>query len=330
LPHEAPSFAERVNTLPATPAEDLRYRGGYTIPHLSFVNLYVGGDDAWKKEDIDAIDHAIAAAMSDRYLNNVMRQYFNNAEISATELPSHPLVGYRPTVMTQGDVEYCLSYLYDQGYLTQYDLTKTVFNFLLPPGTVLNDESGRRSTLASASQNRRAATVGPTFVAAAMTNGEDDGNLSAIPKADEGDSLSGLGGYHGSIRKGQTSVYYSVDVYSERNSSGKSNGIPVFKESWKNVVATLYHELQEARTDPDVEDVIRNPYAAGAERRLGWTSDRGEECGDYPIDEARQISDIVKEVALADGSGMVPVQLQYSNAVHGPEGPIAEPHPLNR
>jgi hypothetical protein len=37
----------------------------------------------------------------------------------------------------------------------------------------------------------------------------------------------------------------------------------------------------------------------------------------------------VREVPLADGSGTVPVQFQYSNAVHGPEGPIPEPHRLN-
>ena len=35
------------------------------------------------------------------------------------------------------------------------------------------------------------------------------------------------------------------------------NGIPVFDRPWKNVVATLYHELNEARTDADVEDAIR-------------------------------------------------------------------------
>jgi hypothetical protein len=32
------------------------------------------------------------------------------------------------------------------------------------------------------------------------------------------------------------------------------------------------------------------------------------------------------EVPLANGTGYVPVQLQYSNAVHGPEGPIPYPH----
>ena len=329
LPRNVPDGADRVGGAPSTPSEDLKYRGGRTIQYLSFVNLYVGGNSAWQKSDIESIDRAISAAMADKNLNNVMRQYFNNEEITGTELPSHPLVGYTPKVMTQGDVEYCLSYLYDQGYLKQYDLSSTVFNFLLPPGTVLNDEASRQSTLADAGQKNHPRAVGFTFTAASMTGEESN---TVIPKADEGDSTSGLGGYHGSIHKGQKKmpVYYSVDVFSERRADGSANGIPVFKEPWKNEVATLYHELQEARTDPDVEDAIRDPYNPNAERYLGWTSDRGEECGDYPISGSRNISSVVTEVELADGSGKVPVQLQYSNAVHGPEGPIADPHPLPR
>lgn len=322
MPGEVPTISERIGTSPSTPSEDLKYRGGKTIQHLSFVNLYVGGNSAWQKSDIESIDKAISAAMSDRNLNNVMRQYFRNEEITAVELPSHPLVGYTPAIMSQGDVEYSLSYLYDQGYLAQYDLSSTIFNFLLPPGTVLNDDPGRHSTLASSSQRNRFGTTGLEYVTTSIA---DDDSNSIIPKADEGDSTSGLGGYHGSIRKGQSPVYYSVDVYSEHKANGTANGIPVFTESWKNVVATLYHEMQEARTDPDVEDCIRTNNAG----YLGWTSDRGEECGDYPIDAARELKTIVTEVDLADGSGKVPVQFQYSNAVHGPEGPITELHPLN-
>jgi hypothetical protein len=36
---------------------------------------------------------------------------------------------------------------------------------------------------------------------------------------------------------------------------------------------------------------------------------------------------VMKEVPLTDGSGVVPIQLQYSNFAHGPEGPIPSPHP---
>lgn len=325
LPGREPSFGERIPGIGATPSEDLKYRGGHTIPHLEFVNLYVGGDDAWAKNDIESIDHSIAAAMSDRNLNNVMMQYFGNQPISSTARPSHPLNGYRPRTMSQGDIEYCLSYLYDKGFLKGYDHSSTVFNFLLPQGTVLTDDISRSGTLASARPQKN--QVGQIrLTALADEDGDEDEDGSVIPKAEEGDSLSGLGGFHGSIRKNGSPVYYSVNVYSERSANGKANGIPVFKEPWKNVVATLYHELNEARTDPDVGDAIRNPNDPNSERYLGWVSDRGEECGDYPIEEVQQIGTIVREVALTDGSGTVPVQFQYSNAVHGPEGPIPQPH----
>ena len=132
----------------------------------------------------------------------------------------------------------------------------------------------------------------------------------------------GLGGYHGSVhlrrngRRRQT-VYYSVAVYSEG-----SNGIVAFDEPWKNVCATLYHELQEVRTDPDVEDAIRAGHTPAAARLLGWYSPRAGEIGDIPIAETHgDIGLAMKEVPLADGSGTVPVQLLWSNRVGGPEGP---------
>jgi hypothetical protein len=34
----------------------------------------------------------------------------------------------------------------------------------------------------------------------------------------------------------------------------------------------------------------------------------------------------LNNVPLADGTGSVPIQLMWSNAVGGPEGPIAQPH----
>ena len=110
-------------------------------------------------------------------------------------------------------------------------------------------------------------------------------------------------------------VYYAVGVYSEAG-----NGIPVFDQSWKNVVATFYHELNEARTDPDVEDAIRT----GDSTRLGWYSDWGGEIGDIPINEPGTILSLVfHEVELADGSGAVPVQLMWSNKADAPATRIA-------
>jgi hypothetical protein len=132
------------------------------------------------------------------------------------------------------------------------------------------------------------------------------------------DSKHGLGGYHGSVHVNGRERYYSVAVYSEGD-----NGIVAFDEPWKNVCATLYHELQETRTDPDVEDAIRLGSSPNADRLLGWYSPRGGEIGDIPLAESGGRLDIVmREVPLADGSGTVPIQLMWSNAVGGPEGPV--------
>src|SRR5439155_8383945 len=69
-----------------------------------------------------------------------------------------------------------------------------------------------------------------------------------ILKLDGSSSLSGLGGYHGSVhfsRGGQRrTLYYSANVYSAIR-AGRRNGIPFFSNPWKNVVCTLYHELIE-------------------------------------------------------------------------------------
>lgn len=124
----------------------------------------------------------------------------------------------------------------------------------------------------------------------------------------DGDVTSehGLGGYHGSV----AGHYYAVAVYSEG-----TNGIVAFDEPWKNVCATVYHELQEARTDPDVEDAART----GRTSYLGWYSPRGGEIGDIPIAESGgDLSSVMREVPLADGSGTVPVQLMWSNRDSAP------------
>ena len=293
-----PSSSARVPDLPATPQEDLKYRGGRTIRDLSYINLYVGGQDAWDPTDWKSIDKYLAAAMADAHLNNVLVQYFGNKPISSTFKKSFFLSGWRPQFVAKGDLERQLKSLHAGGAFSGYDLPNTCINFLLPRGTVLGDPNGGEQL---ALQSK------------------------AIPMEEAEDSTGGLGGYHGSLHLGATTLYYSTSAYSERLPNGGSNGIPVFDQNWKNVVATMYHELQEFRTDPDVDDAIRDGTSAGT-RYLGWTSDSGLEVGDYPIAAARQLKQVFVEVPLADGRGMVPVQLQYSNAVHGPEGPIPYPH----
>jgi hypothetical protein len=136
------------------------------------------------------------------------------------------------------------------------------------------------------------------------------------------DSKHGLGGYHGSIHTKHGTIYYAVGVYSEG-----TNGIGVFPEGWKNTCAVFYHELCEARTDPDVEDAIRAGNAPHAVNFLGWYSPRGGEIGDIPLEEVgANLTSVMKEVKLARGGKLVPVQLMWSNAVAGPEGPIAHKH----
>ncbi len=106
-------------------------------------------------------------------------------------------------------------------------------------------------------------------------------------------------------------------VYSEGQ-----NGIVALSEPWKNVVATFYHELCEARRDPEDDDVIRS----GNEKQLGWYSNKGGEIGDIPMSLAgAHLERVMVEAPLAKG-GTAPVQLEWSNHVHGPEGPNHHPH----
>ena len=160
----------------------------------------------------------------------------------------------------------------------------------------------------------------PGFQPLAGTEAEHERRLDGVLKLEDdedADSRHGLGGYHGSTHVNGTTVYYAVGVYSEHG-----NGIPAFSQSWKNVVATFYHELNEARTDPDVEDANRT----GDLSKVGWYAnvEHGGEIGDIPMNEAgAHLSLVFKEVDLADGSGAVPVQLMWSNKDDGPASQVA-------
>jgi hypothetical protein len=300
--------------VPPSPSHDLIFHGGHTIQDLVFTNFYVGGSAAWKASDMQSIDKALAAAMSDVGLNNVMSQYFPSGKITSTFRPSQVLTGPPPKVVSQGDVENLALQLFQAGTLNGFDFTSSVFNFMLPSATILNTDTAPTNA-AIASQLEKPLEV-----------------KKGVPAEDEEDSTQGLGGYHGSVHAGSGTnaqiVYYAVGVYSETLPDGTVNGIPVFDQPWKNVVATFYHELNEARTDADVEDAIRAGSDPSATKFLGWTSKQGEECGDYPVAEANPLSQVFQELELTDKSGTVPVQFQYSDAVHGPEGPRATPDPF--
>lgn len=144
-----------------------------------------------------------------------------------------------------------------------------------------------------------------------------------ILKLNGSSSLAGLGGYHGSVhfsRGGQSrTLYYSANVYSAIR-SGRRNGIPFFSTPFKNVVCTLYHELIEFQTDPDVGDAIREQDR----RFIGFNSNRGHEIGDQPL-SANSLDRVFKEVLTLPGPRPTPVQFVFSNAVHGAEGPAEKP-----
>src|SRR5215472_2467366 len=126
--------------IPPTPRHDLHFHGGKTIPNLKFKNFYVGGNSSWQASDIQAIDQALSAAMADQDLNNVMAQYFSQP-ISTGALASEVLAGTPPAVVSQTAVENMVRDLYSNGKLAAFDLTSSVFNFLLPSGTVLNTDT---------------------------------------------------------------------------------------------------------------------------------------------------------------------------------------------
>jgi hypothetical protein len=182
--------------IPPSPDHDLIFNGGRTFANLNFFNFYVGGAESWQVSDMKSIDTALSAAMSDRNLNNVISQYFPpDGQITSNFLGSRVLPGPAPTVVSQGDVEAMVGSMSDSGALDGFDLSSTVFNFMLPSGTILNTDLSP-----TARSLQRTAAI-------------------AIPKDDE-NSTEGLGGYHGSIHPtradGQRTIYYAVGVFSEK------------------------------------------------------------------------------------------------------------------
>jgi hypothetical protein len=278
------------------PSWNLTNFGGPTIAELTFVNRYAGGAAAWSQQDMAHIDGALSSAMSDAGLQTVIAQYFPRP-ITSTMLASAVHDGQMPATVFKDTAESLVQQLHGEGALGTADPANSVINIMLPPGIVLSDDfspgfqppAGQEEATA-----RRKRTV------------------LRIDADDAADSKHGLGGYHGSIHLSDgTEIFYAVGVYSEGD-----NGIVAFDQPWKNVVATFYHELNEARTDPDVEDV----NATGSDKLLGWYSQTGQgEIGDLPINASGgDLSLVFQEVALSDGSGTVPIQLMWSNKDDGP------------
>jgi hypothetical protein len=245
--------------------------------------------------------------MEDPHLNNVIAQYFKDGKATAAFKPSRVLEGPLPMRVFRDTIEGFVAALDQSNGLSGFNLASSVFCFMLPEGTVLVDGDSTGGAKRHAEHD------------------EHGGNLAAHEHDEAADSKHGLGGYHGSIHaqrgSGSDTVYYAVGVYSEG-----TNGIVAFDKPWKNVCATFYHELQEARTDPDVEDAIRAGNDPHANDFLGWYSPRGGEIGDIPLEEAgADLGAVMQEVPLVKG-GTAPIQLMWSNAVGGPEGPISAKH----
>jgi len=269
---------------------------GRTISDLVFVNRYVGEAGAWSQADMASIDGALNAAMSDAGLQSVIAQYYQG-QITSRMLPSAQHQAPLPGTVYKDTAEQLARELHAEGVLGGTDPASCVINIMLPEGTLLSDDfsPGFQPPAGSeaAHRRRKAGTI--------KLNDKD----AAI-------STEGLGGYHGSIDLGGgVTIYYAVGVY-----SNEGNGIVAFDKPWKNVVATFYHELNESRTDPDVEQV----NASGNGALLGWYSQRGGgEIGDLPITLCQgNLQLVFKEVPLANGNGTVPIQLMWSNRANGP------------
>ena len=283
------------------PSWNLTDYGGPTIAELTFVNRYVGGA-AWAEPDMTNIDQALQAAFADPALESVIAQYYPGAQMGTTMLASAVHEGPVPATVYKDTAEALAQQLHADGALGAADPTTAVINIMLPPNVVLSDDfSPGYQPPAAASESYRRRKRGVIKL--------DDEN-------DAADSKHGLGGYHGSVHLADGSeIYYAVGVYSDGD-----NGIVAFNEPWKNVVATFYHELNEARTDAAVEDV----NSTGNDHLLGWYSQTGSgEIGDLPINACNgDLSLVFKEVPVAAG-GTVPIQLMWSNADDGPASSTA-------
>ena len=180
-----------------SPRHDRRFHGGKIIPDLTYTNFYVGGSSSWLQSDIQNIDQALSAGMSDPHLNNVMVQYFHGQPITTTFKPSQILSGSKPSAFSQGDVEALIRQLHAQGRLALFDLSSTVFNFMLPSGTILNTNTA--PTQKSGGDELAAGE--------SVASGEGGGSENPVHPEEEASSLGGLGGYHGSVHVSNDTLY---------------------------------------------------------------------------------------------------------------------------
>jgi len=190
-------FHNRVGLAIATglpPHQDLNltFHGGKTLPSLTYKNFFVAGTNAWDPSDVQNINESLSAAMTDPGLNNVLAQYFAGNTVMTTVAPHELLSGSAPASVSQSDVEGAVRSLFLRGKMQGLPLASTVFNFLLPSGTVLTIDDGPN------------ALTSPHGHAKSHHRPE-------IPIETEESSLEGLGGFHGSVhvrRRGISTTIY--------------------------------------------------------------------------------------------------------------------------
>ncbi len=165
---------------------DLYYNGGHTITNLQFTIFYIGGSGKWQNSDQANIDGAIAAAMSDRRMNNVMQQYFSQT-ISSTFKPSTVLNDAAPNQINQAQTEQMLTTMYQQNQLAGYDYTSTVFCFVCPSGTVLTDNGSVTSLNGLGGYHGQVSTGGVSLYYAIVAYAENlsGGGMSGIVAFDQ-------------------------------------------------------------------------------------------------------------------------------------------------
>ncbi len=315
------------------PAWDLRKEAGRTISDLTFINCYLGLAGAWAAEDVARIDSALSSAFTDVDLEGVIAQYYKGGPIKATMLPSIRHEQQPPPVFHKDEAEQLAKELAAE-VLGGAEEANSIINILLPRGIVLSTEPSNAAPEGEPGAPREGEPALPggggegeeepalpggereEEEEEAPAGGEEPEGHVAVGADDAVESTEGLGGYHGAVAlPGDAKTLYAVGAYSEGG-----NGIVAFDEPWKNVVATFYHELNEARTDPDVEEAA----ATNNDALLGWYSTTGGgEIGDLPINACHnELSLVFKEVPLANGTGTVPIQLMWSNDAHGPAASI--------
>lgn len=266
--------------------------GGKVIPNLVHKPIMVGN---WSTTETALLLDSTDAVMNSTHLNEILSQYMPT--VTFNQLP--PLIDktrYATSVFTRATVDAVLKRNWK--VISKLDLGNTVMGIMLPPGVILDSKK-------TAGRARSWEHKDPWPKRLKWWQKPFNNQLN---------SRSGLGGYHGSSMIAGRRVYYLVVAYSEMR-NGVENGIYRWDEGWKNTAAVLYHELQETRTDPNIEEAIKYNRRS----LLGWYNIKGGgEVNDIPMLLAK--ADVWKSMREIEIDGhLYPYQLLWSNRVNGPE-----------